>query len=357
METKGILFIPDISGFTRFVNAGEIQHSKMIIQELLEVLINSNQLDLKVSEIEGDAILFYKFGETPPLEDLYRQVAKMFREFHQNLAAYEQNRYCWCAACKSAVNLTLKVITHYGEFTGYNVRNFHKLIGKDVIVAHELLKNNIEPHDYWLITPNLTNNQEPEKFADWMTWYRSSKEMESGKLPFQYTHIGPLKNTIATTLADSIDFNSLSKAFTLVREYDTDLIKLFHATGDFRHRNKWMEGIKSVTQITHSLPRNGMKCKLATNEGELFVSSGSYSSGPEKVAFAETYEPKKIVTSYILEKVSGNKTKLTFSYYTQKGMLAGILFNLLKKGEEEAAMNRSLQNLDRFLQQFQVSYV
>ena len=58
MENKGLIFIPDISGFTRFVNEMEIDHSRLIIQELLEILINANQLGLVVSEIEGDAIYF-----------------------------------------------------------------------------------------------------------------------------------------------------------------------------------------------------------------------------------------------------------------------------------------------------------
>jgi hypothetical protein len=58
MENKGLLFIPDISGFTRFVNETEIGHSRLIIQELLEILINANEVGLEVSEIEGDAILY-----------------------------------------------------------------------------------------------------------------------------------------------------------------------------------------------------------------------------------------------------------------------------------------------------------
>ena len=63
MENRGLLFIPDISGFSRFVNAVEIEHSRFIIQQLLEVLIQANDSGLTISEIEGDAILFYKFGE------------------------------------------------------------------------------------------------------------------------------------------------------------------------------------------------------------------------------------------------------------------------------------------------------
>ena len=77
MENRGLLFIPDISGFSRFVNAVEIEHSRVIIQQLLEVLIQANDSGLTISEIEGDAILFYKFGEPGELLTLYTQVAKM----------------------------------------------------------------------------------------------------------------------------------------------------------------------------------------------------------------------------------------------------------------------------------------
>ena len=76
MNDQGLIFIPDISGFSRFVNETEINHSRLIIQELLETIINANEIGLEISEIEGDAILFYKFGEPPELEKLYRQVEK-----------------------------------------------------------------------------------------------------------------------------------------------------------------------------------------------------------------------------------------------------------------------------------------
>ena len=41
MEVRpALLFIPDISGFTKFVGENEIQHSRHIIEELQEVLID-----------------------------------------------------------------------------------------------------------------------------------------------------------------------------------------------------------------------------------------------------------------------------------------------------------------------------
>src|SRR5690349_8799866 len=195
MQNKGLLFIPDISGFTRFVNGTEIDHSRLIIQELLEILINSNELGLEISEVEGDAILFYQFGDSPDLKQIYHQVEKMFQRFHGNLVSYDLHKFCQCKACLSAINLSLKVITHYGEFTGYNVKNFNKLIGKDIIIAHQLLKNDIDDHEYWLVTKNVIAGS-PEGLTDWMKWAASSKQTESGEIDFHYTQLGELKKRL-----------------------------------------------------------------------------------------------------------------------------------------------------------------
>jgi hypothetical protein len=43
-----------------------------------------------------------------------------------------------------------------GKFKEYEIRNFRKLIGKDAIIAHQLLKNDIINHEYWLISSSLS---------------------------------------------------------------------------------------------------------------------------------------------------------------------------------------------------------
>ena len=59
MEPRAsLLLMPDISGFTVFVHATELEHSQQIISGLLETLIAADHLDLSVAEIEGDAVLF-----------------------------------------------------------------------------------------------------------------------------------------------------------------------------------------------------------------------------------------------------------------------------------------------------------
>jgi len=254
MENRGLLFIPDISGFTRFVNEIEIEHSRHIIQQLLEVLINANDSGLEISEIEGDAILFYRFGEPLQLETLYKQVEKMFRAFHQHLISYDHRKICQCKACVSAINLSLKVITHYGEFTSYNVKQFKKLIGKDVIVAHQLLKNDINQNEYWLVTENLLQNRPPAELERWMEWNISAKQTENGEVTFHYTQLGPLKNEIAPQLSPDLELSSKVKMLSVSRDYDVHVKTLCYTVVHFEFRHLWQTGLKTIDEVEHFSP-------------------------------------------------------------------------------------------------------
>ena len=355
MDNKGLLFIPDISGFTRFVNETEIEHSRVIIQELLELLINANQMGLEISEIEGDAILFYKFGETPDVAALYHQVAAMFRAFHRHINAYEDRRYCKCQACNSAINLTLKVITHYGEFTGYNVKNFNKLIGKDIIVAHQLLKNDIEQHEYWLVTDKLINdNRKHLDLPEWIHWNSSVRETEIGGIPFRYTPLSELRKELPAEPAPVFDLSSKSKMISVTTEYDGSILQVFHAAGDFNFRHRWQEGVKAVEEIDHFLPRVGMRCRYVMDNGESVIYSSSYTYSPAHIEYSETEDVKRTTTYYTIVSLAPKRTRLTIDYYIPKNRIAEIFFTWTKKDKIEKAMRKSLQNLDKVVKEIRI---
>ena len=112
---KSLLFIPDISGFTQFVQTTEAEHSQHVIAELLEVLIEANTLDLKLAEVEGDALFFNRESYIPSQEQLLAQIETMFTAFYSHLKMLEKNRICPCNACATAPNVQLKIVAHSGE--------------------------------------------------------------------------------------------------------------------------------------------------------------------------------------------------------------------------------------------------
>src|SRR5687768_679065 len=320
MENKGLLFIPDISGFTKFVNRVDIEHGRLIIQELLEILVNANQIGLEISEIEGDAILFYKYGRSPDMDSLYKQVEKMFCDFHKNLLSYDITKYCQCNACVSAIDLTLKVITHYGEFMDYKVKDFKKLIGKDIIVAHQLLKNDIDQHEYWLVTNDLVTNSAQTHADDSIHWHVSTKKTEEGEINYQYAPLTELKSKVHLEEELNEGNREYVKLLSGSREYDTDIITLFRAAGMFEYRHRWQEGVVKVEELTHYLPRVGMKCRYIRDSGEEIIYSNNFSFSPERISFSETNEKKDPAIHYLVERITDNRTRLTMEYFWKKNL-------------------------------------
>ena len=158
-----LFFIPDLGGFTKFIAETEIQHSQHIIKELLELLVDANTLGMKVSEFEGDAVLFYRNGAPPSLEQLVQQARKMYLDFHTHLKKFEYARICQCGACAGASGIALKMVAHFGSAGTMQVKNHLKFIGKDIIIAHRLLKNSVTVPEYLLVTqPTLSRSADAD---------------------------------------------------------------------------------------------------------------------------------------------------------------------------------------------------
>lgn len=147
---KATLFIPDISGFTKFVKSTEINHSKHIIEELINLIIKEGSDNFKVAEIEGDAVFFYT-QNTISYQQLIDTTRQIFLAFHQHLLKYENQRICNCGACQGAVDLNLKFVVNQGdvEMVTFNKQQ-SKPYGDAVIEVHRLLKNDIEGKEYIL---------------------------------------------------------------------------------------------------------------------------------------------------------------------------------------------------------------
>ena len=352
MENRGLLFIPDISGFTRFVNEVEIEHSRFIIQQLLEVLIKANDSGLEISEVEGDAILFYKFGEPQQLDTLYKQVERMFQAFHGYLIAYDNRKICQCKACISAVGLSLKVITHYGEFTPLSVQGFNKLIGKDVIIAHQLLKNDIPQHEYWLVTKELLKNEQPAALAKWMRWDTSTKHTETGKINFHYTQLGPLKNEIPRQHTQ-MDVSKKIKMLSVSKDYEIDIKTLCYTVVHFEFRHLWYAGIKTIDEVEHFLPGIGSRHRHVMDNGKIelmYISSFIYD--PEgKTIFSETNEKDKSTINFIAEKTGDHTSRLTLEIYFQPSIIRQTLFNRFEKKKKSEELQQSLERLDKVLKE------
>lgn len=147
---KGLIFIPDISGFTNFVKSVNIELGSSITFDLLSDIIDNNILNLEMSEIEGDAVLFYKIGEPLPLDSLFKAFTNMYE-------AFDSKYNLWKQQYNIEADLSLKLIVHYGDIIVYDIKGFKKLYGETVIESHNLMKNGNGVSNYILVTEDYVN--------------------------------------------------------------------------------------------------------------------------------------------------------------------------------------------------------
>jgi hypothetical protein len=149
----GVLVLADISGFTEFVTATEIEHGPPMIAELLGEVVRRISPPLEVQEIEGDAVFALgpdgRLGTPEHLLEVLEEAVAAFRARQRELAADES---CACRACRSVGSLDLKIVAHHGRFLRQMVGDRSQAAGLDVILVHRLLKNGVGRRAYILLT-------------------------------------------------------------------------------------------------------------------------------------------------------------------------------------------------------------
>ena len=154
-DTKhGFLVLADISGFTAFVTATELEHGPPIIAALLEEVIARISPPLEVLEVEGDAVFALgPHGTVVPPAILLDVLHAGFVGFRERQREMDADDSCSCNACRNVWRLRLKMIGHYGAFLEQTVGGRLQAAGRDVILAHRLLKNGLpRKADYALLT-------------------------------------------------------------------------------------------------------------------------------------------------------------------------------------------------------------
>lgn len=262
MAENATILIPDISGFTDFTGKTELEHSSHIINELLDLIVRSNDLEFTLAEIEGDAVLFYRKGDPPSKKDMVGQCLTMFKNFHTQLKIIERDSLCQCGACQSATNLTLKFIIHFGEVKEIKVAQFTKATGIDMIIAHRLLKNHIPSHEYILISVPCLNNV-PDRSANGELRWQSAREQYDaiGDVEFAYAELSALKEHIPDPPPRE-EFVIVKSDNNLEMEISAPLRQVYQTLINLDERINW-EGIDRMErdQVTE---RVGMRHRCYT---------------------------------------------------------------------------------------------
>lgn len=353
--TKSFLYIPDISGFTKFVQTTEVEHSQHVIAELLEVLIAANTQDLKLAEIEGDALFFYKEGEIPSQEKLLAQIETMFTAFYSHLKLLETNRICPCNACASAPNLQLKIVAHCGELQFIEVQGNRKPFGQQVIEAHRLLKNSIDSQNYALISKELASAIElPINYWSKLYRFKEGKDIYDGKeVAYIFSVIDQSKLMLNTfSQGKKVSFDKPPQ-LAFEKEFSISATSLMELITNYTYRHHWAKGVDKFEYNENEVTRVGSEHLCVINGKHLNFVAVTKDVLPGQLVYGEmTSSPPpvdKLYQFYSITPTSKVTCKLKVeTYWEAKSPLKKLVLALLIKKILKKNTENSIHSLEQF---------
>jgi hypothetical protein len=206
---------------------------------------------------------------------------------------------CHCGACQSIINLSVKFIAHFGVISEIKVNRFVKASGLDMIIAHRLLKNNIDSPEYILLTDNFLQHVTDQDNECGLTWQSAAEEFPSiGKVNFQFALLEKLKATIPDPPKHEINYTDQNQSY-----YEVDIsvpcMDAYMALIDIPGRIHWMSGLKEVKQdASHAFVGSIHYCSF--DDVVAVISPAHTSRQNEEIFYAETLvvDQSEIYTVY-----------------------------------------------------------
>lgn len=349
-----LLFVPDISGFTQFVQSTEISHSQHIIEELLNKLIDANELKMEVSEVEGDAILFYRFGAAPSAEALFQQVQRMFVGFHSELKRFETQRICDCGACGTAHALTLKVVAHYGRITQSRIKEHVKLFGQDVITVHRLLKNDIPHHEYALFTSALTGEWPQENVPHWGPLEQAAQAYDVGEIAYRHVSLAPLRQLVPEPGPEDFGIRGpKALIFSCEQRIQAPLGVVADVATNLPLRLHWMQGAQKVEMLNDQVNRIGTRHRCIIDKDSPVMVTSEFVRAGDTITLTETDEKKTVCTVCQIRAEGNGQTHVKIDGFVKDAFPLKLLVSLLAKKKLTACFEASVANLKRYCEESQ----
>jgi len=135
--------IADISGYTNFISGVELDHAQDIIADIMDTLLRALRPTFRLAKFEGDAAFVYALAERIDGSLLQDAIESAYFSFRKRLRSIKQANSCECQACSHMQSLDVKFVVHHGAFIKQKMAGKEELAGRDVILVHRLLKNDV----------------------------------------------------------------------------------------------------------------------------------------------------------------------------------------------------------------------
>lgn len=310
---SGHLILADISGYTAFVADTELEHSREILNELLETLVRCLAQHLQIGQIEGDAI--FALGPTVP-DDPGAWLEDCFIRFHRHLNAIKRVSNCPCRACANVGILTLKFVCHYGEYLPQSFMGKETFVGNAVNQVHRLLKNKVPSHEYLLVTRE-TLERLPPAMRERFTPHR--EEYDLGAVECAWMDLAPLRKDPRTDETVKV-VDPEHAEMTFERVYDAPADRVWALLTDPAARTRWMGSDVSRVDYQpgarHTMVGGEYHCLHGNGEAAVFRIMEA--KRPAQLTIAMQFDDALEWSTTTLAELPNGRTKVVIRYHLDR---------------------------------------
>lgn len=353
--SKSLLFLPDISGFTEFVQSTEVRHSQHVIAELLEVLMKANTQKLQLAEVEGDALFYFK-EEIPSLEKLLAQAESLFTAFYSHLELLKKNRICPCNACATAPNLQLKIVGHCGDIEFIAVDGKRKPFGPEVIQVHRLMKNSVESDNYVLFSRELTAEIGLEgTYKSKLFMFEEGRDHYDG-VEVAYLHSHVEKDHLKLKPFEQAREVIINRKPTLrmMETFNVPASELLEGITNYAYRHAWSEGVDRF-EWSEEVTRAGTEHVCVVNGKHLNFVAVVRPGEPGQLVYGEQSPGPSIVDQvtqfFVITPLGSTTCRLETEVYLQaKSPIKKLMIAIVAKKALNKALHKSIGRLKELLE-------
>src|SRR4026208_37419 len=109
------LLIADVSGYTGYLAAVELDHAQDILADLIGTVVTSLRPGFRLAKLQGDAAFVAAPAEKLDGSLLLDTIERCYFGFRRRRRDVRQATSCECNACVRIPDLNLKFVVHHGQ--------------------------------------------------------------------------------------------------------------------------------------------------------------------------------------------------------------------------------------------------
>jgi Protein of unknown function (DUF2652) len=225
------------------------------------------------------------------------------------------------------------------------VKNHLKFIGKDIIIAHRLLKNSVTVPEYLLVTqPTLSRLADADgqlaAFANCADAYDNL-----GTIEYHFKSLDGYRNEVRVDPPLPVGLKNPRKMTRLTRRIDAPIERVYQRLIDLPGRVNWMEGVSKVEMSDDEPNRIGKTHRCVRGDEGIEVMTTEVKFSDTTMELWETDRKNTSAVRYLLTRAPGSKADVAVELFVRDNPIVRMIFRFLMEKKLKVFFENSIANL------------